>query len=234
MAANTSKFKASNLANLDREVLNKSDWTDAEIKALVAQAAKAGDIVVAADQSAVVQQSAAAYVLQANGRFDATGSKKEYADEISRSTTRVGDFILYGTAMVKHGIEGDSELFKKLTRGASGGDRKTISDYLAQDEIDLAEFEQMLDDAIATEARKAQERKDKRAKESAEKAKDVMNGKARTPESVLIALNGILMAVGDFAGHFNETQVSEIAGVAEQLVAISAVPMEDVEVEQAA
>jgi hypothetical protein len=112
----------------------------------------------------VGQGSVAAYLLATR---QPGWKAKEHAEAIGKSASRVGDYVLYGEALLKHGL--DAERFAALKRAASGGHRARIKALIAQDTLDLAEFDALMVEAIGEEKAKAEARAEAKVLSAARK-----------------------------------------------------------------
>jgi hypothetical protein len=225
------KFTKGALLNLDRDVLNKDSWTAAEHEAMRKVAVEAGAVETKAADDAVWIQSSVAYMLDRDGEFAEKGSRDAYAVSIGRSPTRIGDYLLYGRAVVRQGVDPYGEVFADLKKGASGGHRKQIREYVDRDpdQFDATEFHELLIEAIRVEKEKAEARNAKREadRKAAAKLPD-----PKTRVGAMQGLTGAVTAVEKFAAVFNDAERATLSALIDRLMAVVETPQEQPEAEK--
>ena len=210
------QFTKDDLVGLHRDVLNKDEWTDAELDLLVEAAVESNTREQTAASDAVWQQSSAAYILMIRGKFEDKGAVKAYADKIGKSETRIKDYILYGRAVVRHGLDPNGEDFRLLKAGASGGHRADINKYVdrSPEDFSMDGFHNLVTEAVQVEKEKADKRKAERAAEKEARPA------AGTRAEALAVLDASITKVEEYIGVYNEADLEKLTGLTARLAAV--------------
>lgn len=157
------------IATVDAEKLARIDWEAEAVRAQALTVAEFASSNVESTTSHAVQvHSIVTFGLHSQSLLDTAEQKAAYAERIQRSATRLGDFRLYGRALIVHQWTGED--FTLLTRAASGGHRKEIAAVIKGETIeDRDAFRALLVEAIRVEKVKADERTEARKQAAAEK-----------------------------------------------------------------